>query len=535
MFAAILLFAAFLLPLQEPDGQGTRQAPGQRLTPTPTMTASPTASPPGQSGQGRGLQERPSPSPSPVPEEPPVVTKHEIRVAGRTLRYTATVGMMPIKNRDGEIEARMFFMAYTLDEGGNRSRRPLTFSFNGGPGSASVWLHLGAIGPKRVRMNADGSMPAPPYELIDNEYTWLTESDLVFIDPVGTGYSRAARPELAAKFFGLQGDIESVAEFVRLYLTRYERWTSPLFLAGESYGTTRASALSGYLIDRGIAFNGIVLVSTIMNFETINFAPGNDLPYEMYLPSYAATAWYHKKLAADLQTRTVEDVVAEVEHWAANDYTLALEKGDRLSAPERQEVVAKLARYTGLSPQFIDNANLRVSLNLFRKELLRSERRSIGRLDARFKGFDANYASDSPEFDASEAAIRPPYTSTFNNYVRAELNYKSDLEYYILGGGITSPWNWGTNNTYVDTSIGLRNALAKNPYLKIFVAMGYYDMATPYFAVQYTLHHISLDPMLLRNFTTGYYEAGHMMYIDEKSLTHLRSDVGKFIQDSMSR
>ncbi len=443
--------------------------------------------------------------------------------------------MMPIKNRDGETEARIFFMAYMLDDAGNRSRRPLTFSFNGGPGSASVWLHLGAIGPKRVKMNPDGTMPAPPYELVDNEYTWLNQSDLVFIDPVGTGYSRAARPDLAQKFFGLTGDIESVGEFIRMYLTRYERWTSPLFLAGESYGTTRASALSGYLIGRGIAFNGIVLISTIMNFETTDFAAGNDLPFVMFLPSYAATAWYHKKLPPDLQSKSVQQIVSEVEQWAANDYTLALHKGDQLTSQERQEVIAKLSHYTGLDSRFIDNANLRVSLGLFRKELLRSERRSIGRLDARFKGFDASFATDSPDFDASEAAIRPPYTTTFNNYVRSELGYKTDLEYYILGGGITSPWNWNTNNGYVDTSVALRNALARNPYLKIFVAMGYYDMATPYFAVQYTLHHISLDPMLLRNFSTGYYEAGHMMYIDEKSLGKLRADVSRFIEDAQRR
>ncbi len=293
--------------------------------------------------------------------------------------------------------------------------------------------------------------------------------------------------------------------------------------------------MSGYLIGRGIAFNGIVLISTIMNFETTDFAAGNDLPYVMFLPSYAATAWYHKKLPPDLQSRSVQQIVSEVEQWAANDYVLALGKGDRLIGQERQDVVAKLARYTGLSLQFIDNANLRVSLGLFRKELLRSERRSIGRLDARFKGFDSNFATDSPDFDASEAAIRPPYTSTFNNYVRSELGYKSDLEYYILGGGITSPWNWNTNNAYVDTSVALRNALARNPYLKIFVAMGYYDMATPYYAVDYTLHHISLDPGLLKNFSTGYYEAGHMMYIDEKSLARMRADIGKFVQDSITR
>jgi carboxypeptidase C (cathepsin A) len=522
------LFVCFaLLSFGQEEGQGRR--PPQQPTATPAATGSPSASPGTGTQQQRGPQERPSPS----PEEPPVVTHHEIRAGGRLLRYTATAGMMPIKNRDGETEARMFFTAYTLDDAGAGAQRPLTFSFNGGPGSASVWLHMGAIGPKRVRMNADGTMPAPPYELVDNEHTWLTQSDLVFIDPVGTGYSRAVRPELASKFFGLQGDIESVGEFIRLYLTRYERWTSPLFLAGESYGTTRASALSGYLIDRGVAFNGIMLISTIMNFETTNFAQGNDIAYVLFLPSYAATAWYHKKLPSDLQAKPVAEVAAEAERWASNEYTLALEKGDKLSGAERQDVVAKMARLTGLSPQFVDNANLRVSLNLFRKELLRAERRSIGRLDARFKGYDSNLASDSPDYDPSEAAIRPPYTSTFNNYVRKDLNYKNDLEYYILGGGIWSPWNWGTNNNYVDTSIALRNALAKNPYLKVFVAMGYYDMATPYYAADYTIHHISLDPILLRNISTGHYEAGHMMYIDEKSLARMRADIGKFMQDSM--
>src|SRR5262249_26492319 len=293
-----------------------QQAPTQQPTPTAQPAASPATSPGGPGGVG---QRRPQEQASPSPEELPVVTHHEIRVGGKTLRYTATSGMMPIKNRDGETEARIFFMAYTLDDAGNKSRRPLTFSFNGGPGSASVWLHLGAIGPKRVKMNPDGTMPAPPYELVDNEYTWLTQSDLVFIDPVGTGYSRAVRPDLGPKFFGLQGDIESVGEFIRMYLTRYERWTSPLFLAGESYGTTRASALSGYLIGRGIAFNGIVLISTIMNFETTDFAAGNDMPYVLFLPSYAATAWYHKKLPSDLQARPVQQIVADVDQLPAND------------------------------------------------------------------------------------------------------------------------------------------------------------------------------------------------------------------------
>jgi len=519
MFSSILLFA---LLFQGGGGQRQGGFPGQQQPTATPATQNPT--------QPAGNQGRPQPQPTPTPEEPPVVTHHSITVGGQTLNYTATAGMMPIKSREGEVEARMFFTSYVVEG----TRRPLTFSFNGGPGSASVWLHMGAIGPKRVKMNPDGTMPAPPYELEDNQATWLTKSDLVFIDPVGTGYSRAARPELATRFFGLQGDIESVGEFIRMYLTRYERWTSPLFLAGESYGTTRASALSGYLIDRGIAFNGIVLISTIMNFETTAFAQGNDIPYVLYLPSYAATAWYHKKLPPDMQSKSVAKVVAEAEAFASGEYSSALDKGARLTDRERQETIKQLSRFTGLDQKFLDYANLRVNLNLFRKELLRTERRSIGRLDGRFKGYDSNLASDSTDYDPSESAIRPPYTSTFNNYVRSELGYKTDLEYYILGGGI-GPWNWGTNNTYVDTSVALRNALAKNPYLKVFVAMGYYDMATPYYAVEYTINHISIDPLLLRNFTTNHYEAGHMMYIDEKSLGKLHSDVDKFMQDSMTR
>src|SRR5256714_8367607 len=316
MLAALLLSLALFAQAPDAGGQGRRQGGQQTPAQQPTTTTT-TQTPATQTGTQTG-QRPPQERPSPVPEEAPVITHHSITVGGKELRYTATVGMMPIKNRDGETEARIFFMAYTLDGVSDRQKRPLTFSFNGGPGSASVWLHMGALGARSVPMNPDGTMPAPPYHLIDNEYTWLDQSDLVFIDPVATGYSRAMPPGSAARVFSLQSDIESVGEFIRMYLTRYERWTSPLFLAGESYGTTRASALSGYLIGRGIAFNGIVLISTIMNFETTDFASGNDLPYVMYLPSYAATAWYHKKLPRDMQSKSVQQLVSEVEQWAVN-------------------------------------------------------------------------------------------------------------------------------------------------------------------------------------------------------------------------
>jgi carboxypeptidase C (cathepsin A) len=475
---------------------------------------------------------QPAPAP-PVPEEPPVVTKHEIKLGDKTLKYTVSTGLMPIKNvQTGETEARMFYMAYTLD-GADKSR-PLMFSFNGGPGSSSVWLHLGAIGPKRVRMQEDGMMPAPPYQLVDNESTWLDQTDLVFIDPVGTGYSRATRPELAVKFLSLNGDLDSVGEFIRIYLTRNERWLSPLFLVGESYGTTRASGLSGLLVDRGIAFNGILLISTIMNFQTALFAPGNDLPLILILPSYTATAWYHKKLPADLQRKPLRQVLDEVEHWAANEYTLALGKGDQLSGADRQKVVDQMARYTGLGKSFIDNYNLRVDLGRFNKELLREQKRTTGRLDSRFTGIDSTAGGERPEFDPSMTAIRPPYTAAFNQYVSGQLGYKTDAVYHILGGGFASPWNMNAENTYADTSVALRSAFSKNPYLKVFVAYGYYDMATPYFAAEYTIDHMNLDPSLKQNIKTAYYEAGHMMYIDVKSLSKLKQDVVAFIQSAGS-
>ena len=468
-------------------------------------------------------------------EEPPVVTHHEIRVNGKGLKYTATAGMMPIRDAKGETEAHMFFMAYTLDGLSDTGRRPLMFSFNGGPGSASVWLHLGALGPRRVVMQPDGQMPAPPFHLVDNEYTWLDETDLVFIDPVGTGYSRATKPELNKNFWNLRGDIRSVGEFIRMYLTRNERWTSPLFLVGESYGTTRAAGLSGYLIDRGVAFNGIVLVSSILNFQTADFAKGNDLPYILYLPTYTATAWYHHKLAPDLQ-RDLQKTLKEVAAWAETSYAEALAKGDRLASAERQTVIDRLARYTGLDKRYIDYSNLRVPIFYFTKELLRDQKRTVGRIDSRFKGIDESAATDHPEYDPSLSAIRPPYTSTFNNYVRGELGYKTDLEYYILGEGITSPWEWGPSSSregFPDTSDDLRSALSKNSFMKLFVASGYFDLATPYFATEYTLTHMGLDPKLRGNIHTAEYDSGHMVYIDLKSLEKLKGDVAGFLNNAL--
>jgi carboxypeptidase C (cathepsin A) len=489
--------------------------------------------------------QQPTPTPSPTPakasadekkdplDQPPIVTHHEVHAGGKSLRYTATTGMIPIRNTDDEVEAHIFFIAYTLD-GQSAEKRPLTFSFNGGPGSASVWLHLGAIGPKRVRMQPDGMMPAPPYQLVDNEFTWLDQTDLVFIDPVGTGYSRAVKENLKRKFLGVRGDIQSVGEFIRLYLGRYQRWSSPLFLVGESYGTTRAAGLSGYLVEHGVAFNGIMLISSVLNFETLEPRPGNDLPYVLFLPSFATTAWYHKKVSPDLQ-QNFEKLRSEVEQWASTGYTDALAKGDQLTPEERTAVVDRLARYTGLSKTYIDQADLRIDEPHFTKELLRDQKRTVGRLDSRFTGTDRRVIAETTSFDPSMAAIRPPYTAMFNQYVRTELNYKSDLEYYILGGGFGfNEWDWGSaSNGYTDTAQALSDAFEKNPFMKLFVASGFYDLATPYFATQYTLNHMGLDTAQHSRISLGYYPAGHMMYIQDESLSTLRKDIGAFINSSL--
>jgi carboxypeptidase C (cathepsin A) len=523
-----VFFALAMLISLSAYGQQRERQGQQPATPSPTPAPA-----------GEGAAQRPSTAEAKrevreVPEAPPVVTHHEVRVGGKTLRYTATAGMMPLKNGDtGEVEAHIFYIAYTLD-GQAPERRPLTFSFNGGPGSASVWLHLGAIGPKRVRMQPDGMMPAPPYQLVDNEYTWLDQTDLVFIDPVGTGYSRAVKRDQTRKFLGLRGDIESVGEFIRLYLGRAERWSSPLFLVGESYGTTRAAGLSGYLVEHGVAFNGIMLISSILNFETTDFTPGNDLPYILFLPTYADTAWYHKKQPPDLQ-QDFAKMRSEVEQWAATGYAEALAKGDRLTPQERAAAVEKLSRYTGLSKGYVEQSNLRIDEPHFVKELLRDQNKTVGRLDSRFTGSDRSQIAETARYDPSMSAIRPPYTAMFNQYVRTELGYKSDLEYYILGGGFRpDEWDWGVQRGgFPDTAQALKDAFDKNPFMKLFVGSGYYDLATPYFATQYTLNHMALDKDQHSRVSLGYYGAGHMMYIQDSSLGELKRDVGAFMLGAM--
>jgi carboxypeptidase C (cathepsin A) len=469
------------------------------------------------------------------PKEVSSETKHSVTIGGTKIQYTATAGNIVLKTEEGKPKASFFYIAYIKDDVKDSSTRPLTFSFNGGPGSSSVWLHLGIFGPKRVRMKDDGTPYPPPYYLEPNEYSILDLTDVVFIDPISTGYSRPVPGEPSSQYHGYQEDIESVGEFIRLYATRSKRWSSPKFIAGESYGTTRAAGLVHWLQDRhGMYFNGVILVSVAIDFQTLEFQPGNESPYILFLPTYTATAWYHKKLPSDLQQADLQTALNESRQFALNEYSLALLKGDQLSQNERKTIAQKLARLTGLSERFVEESDLRISDSRFFKELRRSERLTVGRLDSRFVGRDRDAAGENIEYDPSYSAIQGNFTASFNDYVRRELKYENDVAYEILMG--IRDWNPGKEfrDRYINSSEGLRQAITINPSLKVYVANGYYDLATPFFATESTFNHLGLDPSLRNNIEMHYYEAGHMMYINKPSLIQQRKDLTNFYQKALS-
>lgn len=462
----------------------------------------------------------------------PIVRSHRIKIGSRAVSYTTTCGLMPIRNDKGELQAKLFFTAYTLNQPVATQTRPLTIAFNGGPGSASVWLHMGGLAPKRVKMLADGGMPRPPFELIENEFTWLDATDIVFVDPVDTGFSRAASEDHGKVAKSMTGDLDFIAEFIRMYITRNSRWTSPLFLAGESYGTFRAAGLAGLLVEKGIALNGIILISSILNMQTARFTPGNELPYSLFFPTYAATAWYHKMLVPTEQVKPIRTFLDEVEAWVEKTYIPALSLGNRISPDEYEKVVQGIIRYTGLSREFVVQTDLRINIHQFGKQLLRGQRKTVGRLDGRFTGYDRSGVTDEPDYDPSLNGIRPPFTSVLNQYIRADLGYESDAEYHILRG---LDWTYGdAANGYADMSDALRSAFAKNPYMHVFVASGYFDMATPYYATYYTLSHSNIAPDVRGNIETREYPTGHMVYIDEGALEALRDDVIGFIDRALT-
>ncbi|MGD0464070.1 MAG: peptidase S10 [Tepidisphaeraceae bacterium] len=460
------------------------------------------------------------------------VTHHSVKVGGTKISYEAMAGTMAMKDEAGKPRADFFFVSYTKEPTTRPEDRPITFVFNGGPGAAAVWLHLGAAGPKRVALEHDGIPGPPPHGLIDNDQSWLDASDLVFIDPVGTGYSRPAEGQKASDFYGVQQDLESVGQFIRLYLTRYERWDSPKFLAGESYGTTRAAALSAHLLnDYGIDLNGIILISTVLNFETLNPADGNDLPYALYLPSYTAIAVFHHKL----ETAQEDLLLGEVQQYALHEYLDALAKGAALTKDARDDVVAHLARYTGLSPDLIDRANLRIDPDMFRKQLLNDQRLILGRYDGRITGLDAEPAAAEPHYDPSFTRYLPVYAGAFNDYVRRQLKYESDLDYKVLSKSV-GPWDFGRGGFgYLNVTDDLRSAMLDNPNLKVLVCSGYEDLATPFLATKYTFDQLDLTDRLQGNVTQTFYHSGHMIYHDPASLGQLKENVAAFIASAVGK
>jgi carboxypeptidase C (cathepsin A) len=474
------------------------------------------------------------------PADDLVTTSHSLTVKRRKLNYTATAGRVVLRKEivtDGKFDgyqpkAEVFLTAYTLD-GADPGKRPVTFAFNGGPGSSSVWLHLGLLGPRRVVSGDVGDIAPPPYELADNAETLLAHSDLVFIDPVSTGYSRAVKGEKPGDYHGFQGDIESVAEVIRLWTSRNDRWMSPKFVAGESYGTTRAGGLAHHLQTRyGMYLNGLILISAVLDFATLDFTVGNDLPYVLFLPTYAAIAHYHG-LHGD---RPLEEVLSEAEEFAARDYPWALSRGNRLSTEERADAVSRLAALTGLSEDYVDRVDLRIEHVRFFTELLRHKRLTVGRLDARFTGWAPDYGREHFDDDPSSSAVMGAYAAALNHYLRAELDYPNDLPYEVLSMGVNETWSYKEfENAHVTVTDKLSGAMRANPHLKVHVAFGYLDGATPYYASEHVLAHLNIPAELRENISTAYYEAGHMMYVHEPSRVRQSRDLAEFIASASNR
>ncbi|MBI3493744.1 MAG: peptidase S10 [Acidobacteria bacterium] len=499
-----------MAPSARAQGRGSRGGAPQAPAPAETAPASPRVETAGPA------------------EEKTSQTPHALRLDGRDIKYTATAGTLPIRLDTGQVSARMFFVAYTKD-GEDVKTRPVSFLYNGGPGAATIWLHMGSFAPKHVQMAADGFQPAPPYHLVDNEHSLLDVTDLIFVDAIDTGYSRVVSGVDNRQFHGVRGDLRAFGEFINEYLKSYSRWPSPKYLIGESYGTIRSAGLAQELQNRhGIELNGIALVSSLLTYQTISPSPENDAAYASHVETYTASAWYHKKLPADL-AGDLKKAVDESRAFAFGEYLTALAKGNRASAAERKATAQKLARLTGLSVDFVERANLRIDPGRFRKELLRDKRLVVGRLDSRFTSIEGDAAGENDEFDLSNSALQGPYTALFQDYVKNDLKWESDLHYPSSGN--VRPWNWDEfTNSYMDMTEPLRSAMSHNPFLKIFVAQGYYDMATVMGGMEYNFAHLGYDKSFTDRVSFGYYEAGHMIYIRPSAHKALKSDIAKFIQ-----
>jgi carboxypeptidase C (cathepsin A) len=472
------------------------------------------------------------------PSERTSVTHHDLSVAGKTLHYTATAGTLLIRNEEDKPYGSIFYVAYTVD-GPDSKARPVTFLYNGGPGSASLWLHMGSVGPMRVVTASPAATGSGPYQLVPNEYTLLDKSDLVFIDAPLTGYSRAVGKATNKDFAGVDPDLKAFAKFIERYLTVNQRWNSPKFLFGESYGTTRSAGLSAVLQEDGVQLNGIVLLSSVINYYRAR-AAGMDLD-SFNLPSYAAIAWYHKKVAGATGTddQAMRAFVEQARVFAAGDYAQALAKGDTLEPAEIDAVAAKLNHFTGLSVEYLKEAKLRIGPTRFRKELLRDQGDILGRYDARFEGTDADNAGENPSYDPSDTGIGGAYVSTLHDYLSRELKYESTDEYRQSAGNL-GDWDWhhrAAGSRYPDqmpdTAIDLADTIRKNPKLKVLSANGWFDLATPFFGTEYDVSHMMLSPELARNISFTYYPAGHMVYLNVEALRALRHDLDGFYAGAM--
>lgn len=462
--------------------------------------------------------------------ETAVRTEHTVSIGGRSIKYTATAGTLIIRDDKNQPQASVFYVAYTAD-GSKASQRPVTFLYNGGPGSSSVWLHMGSFGPVRIETGSPAATAPPPYHLVPNNDSLLDKTDLVFIDAVGTGYSRPLGKATGKDFWGVDQDLSAFSRAIERYVTLNKRWNSPKFLYGESYGTTRSAALVDMLQDKGMTFNGVILMSSILNYGIR--MPGYDESYIGYLPSFAAAAWYHNKIAnkpADLKT-----FVDQVRAWAAGPYAAALAQGQNLPAAQLHAIAQQMAAYTGLSVQYVKEANLRVDPSRFRKQLLRDQRLTLGRYDSRFTGIDPDAAGETPDYDASDAGISGAFVSAFHQYLESQLNYRSKLDYRPTYGEINKTWDWKHKAADMRRPLplpyvagDLAHAMRTNPNLKVLSVNGYYDFATPFSITEYDLAHMNLDPSLRGNLSFLYYPSGHMIYLNTDALKQLKGDLTHF-------
>ncbi len=478
-------------------------------------------------------KEKPAEATPPIPKEESSVTDHTLKIGAQTIPYKATAATILLKNEKDEPIALIYYTAYTRTDAKEATQRPLSFIYNGGPGSASLWLHMGAVGPRRVLTANAEPTPPPPYKLTDNASSLLDKTDMVFVDPVGTGFSHAVGKAQDKDFWGVDEDVKSLAQFVTTYVSRNNRWNSPKFLIGESYGTFRSAALSNYLQNTdGMYFNGIVLISSVLDLGTLAFHTGDDMPYILYLPSYAATAWYHKMLPDRPENETA--FIEEARHFAQTEYASALMKGTRLSASEKADIAKKLSRFTGLSEDYLVKANLRVKLRQFMEELQRARGLTTGRLDARYSGFTYDLLGEFAEYDPQSSAVTGAFTAAFNSYVRDELKFGQDKSYRAITENVGQNWDWkhnsgrgfpGSPNVEGD----LIEAMMTNPHLQVEVHNGLYDLATPFFATEYTMDHLGLPEKLQKNIHLQYYDAGHMMYLRDEDLAKLKNNIASFI------